>query len=1028
MNMMKLVAACVVGLLVVVPSTAFAQTSITGIVKDTSGAVLPGVTVEASSPVLIEKVRTATTDGSGQYRIVNLRAGTFTVTFTLPGFGTVKREGIELTGNFVATVNADLKIGTLEETVTVTGETPTVDVQSMRTQTVISNDTISALPAARAYNSLMALMPNTVTAAGSASDIQSTPGMVVFGGSGGRSNEGRLQLDGLSIGSAFNGAGVSSYLPDVGNAAEISMVASGGLGEAEVGGPTMNIVPKEGGNRIAGQFYAASTTSGMVGSNYSQELRDRGLTVPGELQKIWDLNLGIGGPIVKDRLWYFGGIRDEGSERGVPGMFANLNDGDATKWTYVADTSRPAVYAAAFRMLSLRFTVQATPRNKFNVFWDEQMPCEGGAVPGAGNDADACRKSGDGEYFAGGTAAPTPRASATAAPETAAYREFGNRVRQVKWTSPVTNRLLLESNGGAYWSRYGGKPMPGAKTGDMIRVVEQCAVSCANNGGIPGLTYRSPNWSSNINMSVNWNAAATYVIGAQSLKVGYQGALLYDERQSRTNSQYLQYRFNNGVPDQMTLTISDFPVKQRVRADSWYAQDQWTRGRMTLQGALRYDHAWSYFPEATVGPVRFFPNPVTYPHTEGVTGYHDLTPRAGIAFDVFGTGKTAVKANMGRYLEAAQNGGLFIASRPSGRLQLTTTRSWTDANKNFAADCNLLNGAAQDLRSTGGDFCGANAIAAFGTEVFDTTQDPTLLSGWGIRSGDWQMGASIEQQLLPRVSVEFGYQRRWLVNFIVTDSLTRSPADHTQFGINVPSDSRLPDGGGYVLPGLYNVTAAAAAKGANNFVTLIPDGDQTQVANSVNMKLVVRARNGLSLQGGFNSANTHSDYCAERAAVPEWTVAAAQNPTNPWCDTSTGWITRFTALGSYNLPKIDVQISGTMRSDSGGELAANWAAPNSATVGLNRPFAGVAGQTVTVNLVEPGTLHGDRVNQIDLRFAKIIRVGRTRTNVGLDVYNITNSGAVLTYNETFSPTQSTWLTPTSVLQARFLKISAQLDF
>ena len=414
------------------------------------------------------------------------------MTFTLPGFGTVKREGIELTGNFVATVNGDLKVGALEETVTVTGETPIVDVQSMRLQTVISNDVISALPAARAYNSLMGLMPNTVTAAGSASDVQSTPGMVVFGGAGGRSNEGRLQVDGLSVGSAFNGAGVSSYLPDVGNAAEISMVSSGGLGEAEVGGPTMNIVPKEGGNTIAGQFYVASTTSGMVGSNYSQELKDRGLTIPGELQRIWDLNLGMGGPIIKDRLWFFGGVRDEGSERGVAGMFANLNDGDPTKWTYVADTSRPAVYAASFRMLSLRLTVQATRRNKFNVFWDEQMPCEGGAVPGSGKDIDACRRSGDGEYFAGGTAAPTPRASATAAPETAAYRSFGNRVRQAKWTSPVTNRLLLESNGGAYWSRYGGKLMPGSKTGDMIRVVEQCSVTCVNNGGIPGLDVPLP--------------------------------------------------------------------------------------------------------------------------------------------------------------------------------------------------------------------------------------------------------------------------------------------------------------------------------------------------------------------------------------------------------------------------------------------------------------------------------------------------------------------------------------------------------
>ena len=222
---------------------------------------------------------------TGQYRIVNLRAGTYTVTFTLPGFGTVKREGIELTGAFVATVNGEMRVGTLEETVTVTGETPIVDVQSVRLQTVMSNDMISALPTSRAYNSLMTLMPNAVAAGGAASDAQTVPGMVVFGGAGGRGNEGRLQLDGLSVGSAFNGAGVSAYIPDIGNAAEISMVSSGGLGEAEVGGPTMNIVPKEGGNTVAGSFYAAATSEGMVGSNYSQSLKDRGLTTPGELQQ-----------------------------------------------------------------------------------------------------------------------------------------------------------------------------------------------------------------------------------------------------------------------------------------------------------------------------------------------------------------------------------------------------------------------------------------------------------------------------------------------------------------------------------------------------------------------------------------------------------------------------------------------------------------------------------------------------------------------------------------------------------------------
>src|SRR5687767_14116565 len=484
----------VVGLLVLLPSAVFAQASITGVVKDSSGAVLPGVTVEAASPALIEKVRTAVTDASGTYRLVDLRSGTYTVTFTLAGFSVIKRDNIELAGSFNATINAELPVGAIEETITVTGESPIVDVQSVRRQMVLDNDVISAIPSSRSYNNLIQLIPNSVNQAGAPTDVQVVPGMVVFGGFGGRSNEGRVNVDGISVGSAFNGAGVSSYIADVGNAREIAMTTSGGLGENEGGGPSLNILPKEGGNAIRGTFFAAGANGDMIGSNYSQELKDRGLTTPGETRNVWDFNLGIGGPIARDRVWFYANIREEGSERTVPGMFANANAGDPTRWTYVPDQSRPAVVAASYRITALRLTSQATPRNKFTIFWDQQRPCEGGAAPGYSGSA--CRQSGDGEIFAGSTAAPTPSASATAAPETAAYRDYGNRVSQAKWTSPVNNRLLLEAGFGMYFSRYGGGQIPGLETEDLIRVVEQCAPSCANNGNIPQLSYRSVNWFS----------------------------------------------------------------------------------------------------------------------------------------------------------------------------------------------------------------------------------------------------------------------------------------------------------------------------------------------------------------------------------------------------------------------------------------------------------------------------------------------------------------------------------------------------
>ena len=147
----------------------------------------------------------------------------------------------------------------------------------------------------------------------------------------------------------------------------------------------------------------------MIGSNFTPALEARGLSTPGVTRKVWDFNLGIGGPIVKDRLWYYANLRDEGSERTVPGMFANKNAGDPTKWLYEADTTRPAVLAASYRVTALRLTAQATPRNKFAVFYDQQLPCEGGAAPGYSGSA--CRKTGDNEVFAGSTAAPTPSAS-----------------------------------------------------------------------------------------------------------------------------------------------------------------------------------------------------------------------------------------------------------------------------------------------------------------------------------------------------------------------------------------------------------------------------------------------------------------------------------------------------------------------------------------------------------------------------------------------------------------------------------------
>ena len=214
--------------------------------------------------------------------------------------------------------------------------------------------------------------------------------------------------------------------------------------------------------------------------------------------------------------------------------------------------------------------------------------------------------------------------------------------------------------------------------------------------------------------------------------------------------------------------------------------------------------------------------------------------------------------SFGRYLEAAQNAGLFVASRPTSRVSTTATRTWTDSNRNFTPDCDLLNNATQDLRTGGGDFCGSVANTNFGKSVFDTTQDPALFSGWGVRAGDWQYGVSVQQQLMARMSLEVGYYRRWLNNFIVTDNLTVAanqlrPVHDLGAGRSAAARRRR-----YPVPGpLYNINPSVASSATSNFVTLASNyGDQTQKSNSISLNLNARPRNGLVFQGGFNTAET----------------------------------------------------------------------------------------------------------------------------------------------------------------------------
>ena len=288
-------------------------------------------------------------------------------------------------------------------------------------------------------------------------------------------------------------------------------------------------------------------------------------------------------------------------------------------------------------------------------------------------------------------------------------------MRLLTYQSTLTNRMLIDAGFGAYQSPFGPRESPGNTTRPLARVTEQCAAGCTANGGIPNLTYRSANWGHSWDAQYTWRASLSYVTGAHNVKVGYGGVALVSDLENHTNDLNLLYTFSNGVPISLTQSLLPFTTSYRTRNASFYVQDQWTLGRMTLQGALRFDHNWSLSPEQTIPASAFLASPLVFPKTDGVTGYNDLSPRGGLAYDLFGNGKTAVKVNFGKYLEPTSNNNNYILSNPIGRIATTAQRGWTDSNGNRTPDCDLRNQGAQNLTATGGDICAASNAQTFGT-------------------------------------------------------------------------------------------------------------------------------------------------------------------------------------------------------------------------------------------------------------------------------------------------------------------------
>ena len=449
------------------PTVAFAQASLAGLVQDTSGGVLPGVSVEAASPALIEKVRTTTTDANGRYSIPDLRPGAYTITFTLSGFSTFRREGVELTGTAVVTINADMRVGTLEETITVTGETPIVDVQSTTRQAVIDQEVLAAIPNARNPFTTGVLIPGVRRGGTNVPDVGGSVVQEVasleFNGS--RQSDQRMMVNGVALSTMIGGGWGGGAVPNATGMAEFAIDVSGVDAQAATGGVRINFIPRDGGNRLSGTVFGGFTTENFASDNFTgSDVQARGLTAAPQIKGNGDFNPGVGGPFVRDKVWFFVSGRYLYADNYVPGMFHNANANNVNAFRYVS-TGEQAIIHQDQTMYQARVTWQANSKNKIGFTYDHEALC-------------SCPN----------------QISATVAPEASVDRRFPlQRFIQMDWNSPVSNRLLLEASAIHRVERWGGMHLQTGK-GDNIDAIAPGMVPVIDNPSLAtgaSLNYRA---------------------------------------------------------------------------------------------------------------------------------------------------------------------------------------------------------------------------------------------------------------------------------------------------------------------------------------------------------------------------------------------------------------------------------------------------------------------------------------------------------------------------------------------------------
>jgi len=871
---------------------AYAQSAIAGVVRDSSGAVLPGATVEASSPALIEGTRTAVTDGAGQYTIADLRPGVYAVAFSLTGFRGVKREGIVLPTSFTATVNADLSVGTVEEAITVTGESPLVDVQRSVSQSVMTRETLDTIPTGKdpfAVGQLIAGVTTSTPDVGG-TQIMQQPTLQVHGSS---NNDNVFMVDGVQIQHMGFGGNQTGFYFNDGLMEEISYQTSSLPAEAPVGGVQINMIPHDGGNTFHGSLFTTAANNRMQANNLDGNLTAFGFRVQNQVDSVYDVNATLGGPVKKDHLWFFGTFRRWSANNFLGNTFTSAGD-QAIDDQHISDAT-------------IRLTWQASKRNKISLHYDQSIKWRGHRpnnwVSASLND---------------------PISDVVQTTQL-------NFIGEIKWASPITNRLLADASVFVLPVNYTLGFEPDAAP-DSVATFDQI------RSAISGV---SPRMDTNSARMVTYAASASYVTGSHNLKAGGQLRTGWSQELFTMRGDMLQIT-NNGVPGSVRLVNTPSGHKETGANGALYVQDSWRLGRVTLNPGVRYERFVMSIP-AQSAPAGTWVPARDFAAQDDIVNWNTVSPRIGVSWDASGDGRTAVKGGVSRYDRLE---GITIIQPLNQRNIAFQSCPWDDSNHDFIAQVSEI------------------AIARCSGSLQPTlgNVDPGLA-----RPHQWEYTVMVQRQIGSNTAVSLGYYGRRFGDLYTTVNAAVPSTAYTPVTVTNPLTNQALT--------VYNQDPATR-NAVRNVVTTVPELEQHY--NGVEVQMNTRMRNG-SVFGGLTIGRDYGDQDSGDLNNPNVRINNQG---------AVGFDSTYQIRGgfSWRVPG-DVQLSGSIRESTGLPQTRVFVVTTAVVPGLTQV-------NQNVQAVPRGEFRYPWVNLLDLRVARSFKAGSTRFEPTLDLFNVFNNNAV----------------------------------